>query len=175
MCLQMNGFLKELRRVGVRFMSAVRESGHFEHFLLGDGVSADAEIVAKVVRRVKKSVARSAAKTDIQNPMPRCTPFAFTNEDRCMENIIVRDGVIVGFVDWEGAGIFPAWWEFTRVRRATGVIVGLEMLGEGLEEYRDGLAFYLQYHYMMSVDPPDDPALQGKIEYQLGELLKGKI
>lgn len=40
--------------------------------------------------------------------------IVFTHADLNMRNIIVEDGRITGIVDWENAGFFPEYWEYTK-------------------------------------------------------------
>ena len=40
-------------------------------------------------------------------------PLSFTHGDLSSLNIIVRGQEIVGIVDWETAGWYPAYWEYT--------------------------------------------------------------
>ncbi|CRG88237.1 hypothetical protein PISL3812_05264 [Talaromyces islandicus] len=43
----------------------------------------------------------------------------FTHGDLQHHNILVQDGRITGFLDWESAGWYPEYWEFTTALRAT--------------------------------------------------------
>ncbi|RAQ69944.1 hypothetical protein COH20_008294 [Aspergillus flavus] len=45
-------------------------------------------------------------------PLPICTPYTFTHGDLNCQNILVKDGELVGILDWESAGHFPVWWEY---------------------------------------------------------------
>ena len=38
----------------------------------------------------------------------------FSHGDICLRNIIVRDGKIVAMVDWQFAGWYPEYWEYTK-------------------------------------------------------------
>jgi hypothetical protein len=40
-------------------------------------------------------------------------PLKFTHGNLKSSNILVRDDSIVGIVDWEAAGWFPSYWEYT--------------------------------------------------------------
>jgi len=37
----------------------------------------------------------------------------FTHGDLCPDNILIRDGQVVGIVGWEAAGWYPEYWEYT--------------------------------------------------------------
>jgi thiamine kinase-like enzyme len=38
----------------------------------------------------------------------------FTHADLNLRNILVKDGRISAIVDWENAGWFPEYWEYTK-------------------------------------------------------------
>jgi hypothetical protein len=40
-------------------------------------------------------------------------PLKFTHGDLSSLNIIIRDDTVVGIIDWETAGWFPSYWEYT--------------------------------------------------------------
>lgn len=44
--------------------------------------------------------------------LPVCTPYTFTHGDLNCQNIIVKNGELLGILDWESAGYFPVWWEY---------------------------------------------------------------
>ncbi|KAL3457689.1 kinase-like protein [Aspergillus heterothallicus] len=46
-------------------------------------------------------------------------PIIFSHGDLKHHNIMVYDGRITGFLDWESAGWYPAYWEFTTALRFT--------------------------------------------------------
>jgi hypothetical protein len=43
----------------------------------------------------------------------------FTHGDLQHHNILVQDGRVTGFLDWETAGWYPDYWEFTTALRVT--------------------------------------------------------
>lgn len=47
-------------------------------------------------------------------------PIVFTHGDFAMRNIMVADGKISGVIDWEGAGWFPAHWEYIKTHDTNG-------------------------------------------------------
>lgn len=51
-----------------------------------------------------------AARQDGHWPAP-----VFTHGDLNPFNVFVRDGLVVGILDWEFAGWYPAYWEYTAV------------------------------------------------------------
>ena len=40
--------------------------------------------------------------------------IVFTHADLHMRNILAKDGVLTGIVDWENAGWYPDYWEYTK-------------------------------------------------------------
>lgn len=43
--------------------------------------------------------------------------IVFTHGDLAHHNILVEDGHVTGFIDWEAAGWYPNYWEFTTAWR----------------------------------------------------------
>ena len=43
--------------------------------------------------------------------------IVFTHGDLMHHNILVKDGHVTGFIDWESAGWYPEYWEFTTAWR----------------------------------------------------------
>ena len=52
-----------------------------------------------------------------------CHRVVFTHGDLAPRNIIVRDGKIVGLLDWEDAGWYPECWEYVKFFQRTGTDV----------------------------------------------------
>ncbi|RNJ60943.1 hypothetical protein D7B24_005031 [Verticillium nonalfalfae] len=54
---------------------------------------------------------------DLQKMMDRqdgpCPPPVFTHGDLNPFNILVREGKVVGIIDWEFSGWYPPYWEYT--------------------------------------------------------------
>jgi aminoglycoside phosphotransferase (APT) family kinase protein len=64
----------------------------------------------------------------------------FTHGDLAPRNILVRDGKIVGIIDWETAGWFPEYWEYARAWTSSWRFKEWkERLGEVLKVYEDEL------------------------------------
>lgn len=38
----------------------------------------------------------------------------FTHDDFRPQNIMVRDGIVTGIIDWELSGWYPEYWEFVK-------------------------------------------------------------
>ncbi|KAE8404639.1 phosphotransferase enzyme family-domain-containing protein [Aspergillus pseudonomiae] len=43
---------------------------------------------------------------------PPCEPYVLTHCDLNLGNLIVRDGALVGILDWEFAAYYPVWYEY---------------------------------------------------------------
>lgn len=43
--------------------------------------------------------------------MPKCEPYVLTQCDINFGNIMIKDGELVGILDWEFSGYHPAWYE----------------------------------------------------------------
>ena len=44
----------------------------------------------------------------------------FTHGDLALHNVLVHEGHVTGFIDWESAGWYPEYWEFTTPLRWPG-------------------------------------------------------
>ena len=40
--------------------------------------------------------------------------IVFTHGDLRQQNIVVKEGVVTGIIDWELAGRYPEYWEYCR-------------------------------------------------------------
>lgn len=73
--------------------------------------------------------------------------IVFTHADLNMRNLLVKDGRISGIVDWENAGWFPEYWEYTKCH--FGVRISkrwLKMIEEVFEnKYESELGIERQY------------------------------
>ncbi|KAL3419882.1 hypothetical protein PVAG01_08381 [Phlyctema vagabunda] len=73
--------------------------------------------------------------------------IVFTHADLNMRNILVKDGRITGIVDWENAGWFPDYWEYTKchfgVRLSKRWLKMIEVVFKN--EYEEELAIERQY------------------------------
>jgi len=47
-------------------------------------------------------------------------PVVFTHNDFAIRNVMVKDGRVTGVIDWEGAGWFPAHWEYVKAHDTNG-------------------------------------------------------
>ena len=48
----------------------------------------------------------------LKKRMPKCQPYVLTHCDLNLGNIIVKDGTLVGILDWEYAAYLPVWCEY---------------------------------------------------------------
>lgn len=49
---------------------------------------------------------------NLKKRLPRCEPYVLTPCDLNLGNIIVKDGSLVGILDWEFAAYYPIWYEY---------------------------------------------------------------
>lgn len=81
----------------------------FVEFLLSNTISTSPKIYGKMLRERLSTSHR----------------IVLTHGDLSQKNILVREGRIVGLIDWEFAGWYPEYWEFVQFFRA------------GFSEYRE--------------------------------------
>jgi hypothetical protein len=60
----------------------------------------------------------------------------FSHADLCTGNIIVRDGKIAAMVDWQFAGWYPEYWEYTKAH------FGLLNMPDWYAEFQRAVARY---------------------------------
>ncbi|OAL44804.1 hypothetical protein IQ07DRAFT_521146 [Pyrenochaeta sp. DS3sAY3a] len=77
----------------------------FEHLSpeLRMGLIAEDKTLKEDTQRLEERLRELKAK------LPDCDKYVFTHGDLNLSNIIVKDGIITGIVDWERAGFYP-WW-----------------------------------------------------------------
>lgn len=75
----------------------------FNEFLLSNTISTTPTIYRKMLQHLVSTTAHK---------------ILFTHGDLSPTNIIVKEGRIVGIVDWEYAGWYPEYWEFVQFFRA---------------------------------------------------------
>ncbi|KAJ5814722.1 hypothetical protein N7474_006499 [Penicillium riverlandense] len=49
---------------------------------------------------------------NLKERLPKCAPYVLTHCDLNLGNIIVKDGEVVGLLDWEYAAYYPIWYEY---------------------------------------------------------------
>lgn len=49
---------------------------------------------------------------NVKSRFPKSEPFVLTHSDLNLGNIMIRDGQVVGILDWEYAAYLPIWYEY---------------------------------------------------------------
>ena len=49
---------------------------------------------------------------NLKKRLPRCEPYVLTHCDLNLGNIMVKDGMLAGILDWEFAAYYPIWYEY---------------------------------------------------------------
>jgi aminoglycoside phosphotransferase len=110
------------------------------------------------------------AVTQFKSHLPTSGPYTFTHGDLNICNVIVKDGNLVGILDWEHAGYFPVWWEYV----AASIGLGSEdgewkgLLKDRLLSYPEAKEFWLDF-YSLHMYPDLDERGQGV----LNKLMEG--
>lgn len=68
-------------------------------------------------------------------------PPVFTHGDLNPSNVLVRDDKIVGIIDWEMAGWYPHYWEYTSLKMASDLVnpVWYDSIDKFLDPYPEDL------------------------------------
>ena len=64
--------------------------------------------------RTQQSVKYQDHQVELDRCARRTYKTVFTHADLAPHNILVKDGMIVAIIDWEFAGWYPEYWEYTR-------------------------------------------------------------
>ena len=98
------GPLRDGSRVGLERFGPFQSHDDFHQFLRGGGVGIPIETFEKIIASEK------VVKSHRQHYATK-----FTHGDFAPRNIMVkRDGTISAIVDWDSAGWFPEYWEYTK-------------------------------------------------------------
>lgn len=118
---QLSGHLQELRRVEGGSIGPVDGSVCNDQLFanaVGDyGPYRDEEAFrAGMAEALRSCEANSFTQAVINmvNAMPRSARAVLTHGDLVPRNILVRDGNVVGLVDWEMSGFYPEYWEYAK-------------------------------------------------------------
>ncbi|TVY40524.1 hypothetical protein LOCC1_G005337, partial [Lachnellula occidentalis] len=73
--------------------------------------------------------------------------IVFTHSDLNMRNILVKNGRITGIVDWENAGWFPEYWEYTKCHFAVTIQKRWLKMIDGVFENKYGTEEKIERQY----------------------------
>ena len=115
---QLKSYLDQLRAIPGNFVGSVDGSHCEDQFFDGhpdfsgpfDSVSAFHAGLVKVLQATG-SYAWTKMVIRFIESLPDCK-IVFTHNDIAPRNILVKDGSIVGIVDWDFAGFYPEYWEY---------------------------------------------------------------
>lgn len=76
---------------------------------------SDSELWDALVLSLQKAPEKALPQKALQGlkkRMPKCEPYVLTHCDLNLGNIIVKEGALVGILDWEYAAYLPVWCEY---------------------------------------------------------------
>ncbi|KAJ5771644.1 hypothetical protein N7520_002173 [Penicillium odoratum] len=136
---QMADYLIQLRGLQSTRMESLDEKPLYHAFLFGsyygtphEPMSSDEEFwnqMALALSHVPEEI-----RLRLRERMPTAATYTFSHTDLTSVNIMVENGNLSGIIDWEGAGIYPVWWEFA----CAGI-----GLGEEDKQWKDTLRKYM--------------------------------
>jgi aminoglycoside phosphotransferase (APT) family kinase protein len=146
-------FINQLRQHSSNALQSLDSSPLYSAFLFRNGYglphgpfTSDEQLWEEMAKALK------GATTDelhqLWQRMPTAEPYIFTHGDLTNANIIVKDGALVGIIDWEASGYFPVWWEFV----ATGIVEDEDdrawktLLRSYLQDFTTAEQFWLDYY-----------------------------
>jgi aminoglycoside phosphotransferase (APT) family kinase protein len=114
---QIVDLLDQLRGLQSSRLQSLGEQPLYSAFLFRNGFGlphgpfeSDEQVWEDMVKALKN--VPDKASRHLRQRMPPCAPYTFTHGDLSTSNIMVKDGNVVGIIDWEASGYFPVWWEF---------------------------------------------------------------
>ncbi|KAJ5223958.1 hypothetical protein N7468_008500 [Penicillium chermesinum] len=111
---------KKLRSVTSDSIQTVGQGPCYPALLLPDRAPhgpfhSDLELwnaITITLRRSPENSFPQRALEDLKKRLPACEPYVLTHCDLNLGNLIVRDGALVGILDWEFAAYYPVWYEY---------------------------------------------------------------
>jgi len=160
---QTANFLQQLRSLQSGKMASLGEAPLYSGwlFLQGAGTphgpfASDDALWQSLVRKLEKLPEK--ARDAFRKRLPPCAPYTFTHGDLTTVNIMIKDENLAAIVDWERAGYFPVWWEYT----AAGIGLSDEdaewkrLLASRMQPYEDGRAFWKNFLKLSRYPDLDD-------------------
>lgn len=117
---QVIGVLSQLRQITSKSIQSVDQSPCFPSLLFSDRDShgpfhSDLELWEAISLSLHNPPEREfphQALEGLKKRLPKCEPYVLTHCDLNLGNIIVKDGVLAGILDWEFAAYYPVWYEY---------------------------------------------------------------
>ncbi|KAL2846607.1 kinase-like domain-containing protein [Aspergillus pseudoustus] len=117
---QVVGVRNQLRSVTSTSIQCVDQSPCYPGLLFSDDkphgpFHSDLELWDAITRSLhdppKKAVPQRVLE-NLRRRLPSCEPYVLTHCDLNLGNIIVKNGSLVGVLDWEFAAYYPIWYEY---------------------------------------------------------------
>ncbi|KAF2679209.1 hypothetical protein K458DRAFT_461325 [Lentithecium fluviatile CBS 122367] len=150
---QMANHLEQLRKLQAGKMASIGEAPLYSGWLFLQGAGTphgsftlEDELWQSLVGKLEKLPEK--ARDAFRKRLPPCAPYTFTHGDLTTVNFMVKDGNLAAIIDWEWAGYFPIWWEYT----AAGIELGKEdaewkeLLASRIPPSEDGRAFWKGFY-----------------------------
>lgn len=150
---QMDGVVIDLKRYiselrGIRnnnvskFQICDSEGGGILDWRIPDSQSEDLRFLTEadfnhyLTKMMTDDTRRKAAKS---HDVPHA--FFFTHGDLNPRNILAENGKVTGIVDWENAGFFPEYWEYTKMHYTVRSVIRwlADVVDRVFQGYRDEL------------------------------------
>ncbi|KAF1956767.1 hypothetical protein CC80DRAFT_65135 [Byssothecium circinans] len=156
-------FLEQLRALQSSKMASLGDAPLYSGWLFLQGTktphgpfTSDDEFWASLVRTL--DILPEKARVAFRKRLPPCAPYTFTHGDLTTVNIMVKDGNLAAIVDWEWAGYYPVWWEYT----AAGIGLSKEdaewkeLLRGKMQGFEGGRAFWKDFYKLSRFPDLDD-------------------
>jgi aminoglycoside phosphotransferase (APT) family kinase protein len=95
---------------------------------------------------------------NLKKRFPKCAPYVLTHCDLNIGNIMVKDGQLVGILDWEYAAYYPIWYEYVS---ATWGFTEADaewrrLLRQRLDTHEDAKNFWMNLYHLRNYPDLDE-------------------
>lgn len=120
---QLRGHMDQLRTMESDFIGTCNGAACNDHMFVNrehtygpykDDTAFREGIAESLLTCVDESDAFTKVVIGMVNSMPKTDRYVFTHGDLMPRNILVKDGNVVGIIDWEVAGFYPEYWEYAK-------------------------------------------------------------
>ncbi|OOF99121.1 hypothetical protein ASPCADRAFT_513206 [Aspergillus carbonarius ITEM 5010] len=95
---------------------------------------------------------------NLKKRLPPCEPYVLTHCDLNLGNIMVKDGKLVGILDWEYAAYYPIWYEYVSASYGFTEMDAewKKPLRQRLDVHADAKAFWMDVYHLRQYPDLDE-------------------
>ncbi|PWY91894.1 kinase-like protein [Aspergillus sclerotioniger CBS 115572] len=111
---------------------------------------SDAELWDSLILSLRNKSFPEKVLENLKKRLPPCGPYVLTHCDLNLGNIMVKDGELVGILDWEYAAYYPIWYEYVAasVGFAEMDVEWKKLLRQRLDVYEDARNLWRDLYHL---------------------------